>query len=129
MRARWAAGCLALLALLVMVGQVRTLGAMPLAYLTLWTGAVPPLRGWRTDVSYGVYVYAFPAQQLLALVGGARWGIGWHLVVSVATVIPFARLSWTLVERPMLRLKSMAISRPRRPWRDSITVHPTVGYL
>jgi peptidoglycan/LPS O-acetylase OafA/YrhL len=62
------------------------------------------------DVSYGVYVYAFPVQQSV-------WAV-WHPGLSPAAMFAIAApvtyllalLSWRTIERPALRLK-------RRGWR------------
>ena len=65
------------------------------------------------DVSYGVYVYAFPVQQSL----WALWGSGLRPGVMFAIAAPItyllALLSWRAIERPALRLKR----RGRRPQR------------
>lgn len=80
--------------------------ASPLiAYALLWLSTVLPSPGVvrRHDVSYGVYIYAFPVQQLLAYAGAPRLGIvGYDLVAALAT-LALATLSWRLVERPALR--------------------------
>lgn len=86
-----------------------TLTALPLAYAVLWLGSVLPLRiGARNDLSYGVYIYAFPLQQLLVVSGATSvlgyWG---YCAVSVAVTLPVAWLSWTLIERPALSLKGL----------------------
>lgn len=100
------------LAALTVTGQMRVLGALPLAYLCLWLGRVLPLHriGRRNDVSYGVYVYAYPVQLLLAVAGVAGWWQPAYIAVTLALVLPLAWASWLLVERPALRLKS------RRPF-------------
>jgi peptidoglycan/LPS O-acetylase OafA/YrhL len=87
----------------------RAVGALPLAYACVVGGAlikVPALR-LRTDLSYGVYIYAFPVQQLLVALGLAVWGVGGYFVASVAVTVPLAALSWFLVERPALNLKDV----------------------
>jgi len=58
------------------------------------------------DLSYGVYIYAFPIQQVLAAYGQL------NLATAVLAVIPFAVASWFLVERPALKLKP----GPRPAW-------------
>jgi peptidoglycan/LPS O-acetylase OafA/YrhL len=53
------------------------------------------------DYSYGMYIYAFPV--MIALGEWREWGS--HLTLAVVTALatlPFAILSWHLVERPAL---------------------------
>ncbi len=90
-----------------------TLAPLPLAYLLLWLGGVLPTRvGAKNDISYGVYIYAFPVQQLLALAGVQRFGVIPMMVASTICTIPLAWSSWVLVERPAMRLKGWR-SAPR----------------
>ena len=82
--------------------------AIPFAYGLLWLGAVLPVRlGSVNDLSYGTYIYAFPVQQLLA-VAGAHTVLGYWGFATVALLVTLvlAWLSWHLVEKPTLRLKS-----------------------
>jgi peptidoglycan/LPS O-acetylase OafA/YrhL len=101
-------------------GNVVTYSALPtvsgaalfsvfLAYPMIWLGIhLPPKRiGARNDYSYGVYVYAFPVQQLLATWGVQRWGMPVFMALSVAGTMPFAVASWWLIERHALRLKTL----------------------
>lgn len=78
-------------------------GQLPFAVLMLWLGAVLPTRiGVRNDVSYGVYIYAFPVQQLLVVFGfSALGGAEWSAVVALALTVPLAFASWRWVERPL----------------------------
>ncbi len=67
------------------------------------------------DVSYGIYVYAFPVQQSVA----AIWpGIDPLVMFAIAFPVTYglAFLSWRLVERPALALKRVVA--PRRPEPD-----------
>ena len=68
--------------------------ALPLAVLGLARPGKLP-----ADLSYGIYIYAFPVQQLLAAHGRL------NLFTAILAVLPFAAASWFLVERPALRLK------------------------
>jgi peptidoglycan/LPS O-acetylase OafA/YrhL len=93
--------------------EYSLIAAFPLAYLMIGLGALGKhsrLRV-RNDLSYGIYIYGFPVQQLLATAGAASWGVPTFAVVSIAATVPFAAASWFLVEKPVLRLKD----RPRRP--------------
>jgi peptidoglycan/LPS O-acetylase OafA/YrhL len=72
--------------------------------LPKWTRRV----GARNDISYGVYIYAFPLQQLLVVYGVGDLGYIPFLLASLACTFPVAAGSWYLVERPALKLKSRA---------------------
>jgi peptidoglycan/LPS O-acetylase OafA/YrhL len=84
--------------------------------LTLWIGRgrAPVLRPSR-DLSYGVYLYAFPLQQITASFGVRD---PWLMILLVtAPCFALAWLSWQYVERPALALKQRlgsALARPRR---------------
>ncbi|MEU8148696.1 acyltransferase [Nonomuraea sp. NPDC048901] len=55
------------------------------------------------DLSYGTYLLAFPAQQVLVQYGLRAPAL--VLLATVGIVLPLAALSWRLVERPALRLR------------------------
>ena len=57
------------------------------------------------DLSYGIYVYSYPAQQVAAYLWGPRLSPGLMLVLVAPPVYLLAFLSWRLVEAPALRLK------------------------
>ena len=61
----------------------------------------------RGDLSYGVYIYAFPVQQALVPFSNET-AIPWLTNVALAMPITFALagLSWHFVERPALSLKN-----------------------
>lgn len=101
-----AAGLAAVLAL----GANPVLAAPPIAYLMMWLGAALPLQrvGRRNDISYGMYIYAFPVQQLLVILGMARWGVVPYIGLGIACTVPLAALSWFAVERPAQRLRRAA---------------------
>ncbi|MCS6711587.1 hypothetical protein JSY14_05935 [Brachybacterium sp. EF45031] len=71
--------------------------------------------GQRNDLSYGAYLYAFPLQQLMSVVGVDRLSILLHLVLSLALTLLAAFLSWHLVERPAQQLGKRLISALRMP--------------
>lgn len=68
----------------------------------------------RGDLSYGIYLLAFPVQQTLVsqwpnLTPGMLAGMSWLLV------LPLAYASWHLVEKPALRWKQPAIHQQFKP--------------
>lgn len=83
------------LSVLLLATPVWGLG-LPVVVLALGDMRVPHLPA---DLSYGLYIYAFPIQQWLASIGAL------HLVTALAMTLPFAALSWWLVEKPALRFK------------------------
>jgi peptidoglycan/LPS O-acetylase OafA/YrhL len=72
-----------------------------LAYLP--KGRIRAFNHWG-DCSYGVYIYAFPIQQTLALLFPGMPLIA-MIALSAAITISLAALSWTLIERRALALK------------------------
>ncbi|HUO48634.1 MAG TPA: acyltransferase [Acidimicrobiales bacterium] len=85
-----------------------------LAYPVLWLGVHLPFQrvGARNDYSYGIYVYAFPVQQLLVVFGLARWGYLPFTFIAVGLTVPLAVASWWAVERNALKLKRARLRVP-----------------
>ena len=84
------------------------LACMALPYLVL-TAAWHLPRAWRgawpADYSYGIYIYAFPAQQLLVAFAPPETPWAWLCGAQLAATVLLAALSWHLVEAPALRWK------------------------
>ncbi|MFB9237285.1 acyltransferase family protein [Plantactinospora siamensis] len=114
-----AAGAGLLLAGSLWLGGLLVLGLPAYAYLLCYAAVALPRRlrriGRRRDYSYGIYIYAFPVQQTLALVGGARYGVGVFVLLSALGTAALAVPSWHFVERPALAWKDRPA--PGRPWR------------
>jgi peptidoglycan/LPS O-acetylase OafA/YrhL len=78
------------------------------AYATLWVAGLAlgvAFAVFRSvDLSYGIYIYGWPlAQFLVWRFPGISTGTMAVLSLSLAILVAFA--SWTLVEKPALRLK------------------------
>lgn len=115
-----AVGAAVLLGVGLATGTTIVLAPLAFAYLMLYLGAViPPRWAQRNDISYGVYIYAFLVQQLLATAGFQHFGVLAFIIVSVIGAVALGWLSWLLVERPAMRFK------PRRSWRPSGASTPT----
>jgi peptidoglycan/LPS O-acetylase OafA/YrhL len=69
--------------------------------LVLSAGGCVALR-LGTDLSYGMYIYSFPCQQLLFAAGVAAAGLPAYFAASLLASAGCAWLSWTFVERPAL---------------------------
>ena len=78
-----------------------------LAYAVVWFAYVPNFHWFNRagDYSYGLYIYAFPIQQTLR-----QYFEHIHpmqmFVAATAFTLMCAALSWHLIEKPALRLKS-----------------------
>lgn len=105
---------------LIVVGSFtpnyRLVAAPAIAYICLWAalqlGRFPRLV-LRNDLSYGLYLYSFPLQTALLMVGVS---LGWAglTLLSLAVTLPVAALSWFLLERPAMRLQRRTAQRVRR---------------
>lgn len=96
----WTAGLLSgMLPYIVMVAVFRAPAALRLAA--------------PADLSYGVYVYAYPVQQGVTQIAHAQ---GWPwlaaLLLSIVATTMLAAASWAWVEKPALRLKPRRRATP-----------------
>lgn len=113
-------GWLAAAAVLVVAlgyGGFIAVGMPAFVYLVLYAASRLTGRsadvGRRRDYSYGVSLYGFPVQQMLALVGfGGRYGVTAYILASVAGTMALAVPSWHLIERPANRLGRCVQPRP-----------------
>lgn len=103
---------LALLPLLSIAGVLKFGLAPVIAYacLTFSLASWPQLKN---DYSYGVYLWAFPIQQIVVALGlGTTWiaNVAWSLPFTLLTAV----LSWHLLEKPVMGFKNAlrAQSRP-----------------
>lgn len=80
------------------------------------------------DYSYGIYIYAFPVQQAVSLLG-QRHGWPWIYVLSISAAVTTiaAALSWYLVEKPALSFKHLIGKRSREsaPASDRLNIAKT----
>jgi peptidoglycan/LPS O-acetylase OafA/YrhL len=86
--------------------------ALFFAYFILIIGtskAVVDLKGY--DMSYGLYLYAFPVQQLVLYFVGYQINVGFHIGVSTVISLAFAFLSWVFIEKPFLNRKRSFVIR------------------
>ncbi|MCL3861296.1 acyltransferase [Actinotalea sp. K2] len=142
---RWwlAAVCTALLVASPLLPDYRILAGPAVAYLVIWSGGRitdPRLRLTDRDISYGLYIYAFPIQQALVIAGSAALPPLVAAVLAIALTVPLAVASWVLVERPALRLKyrrlwprawsrvRLASPQPTSSLPGTVPVRPVAGH-
>jgi peptidoglycan/LPS O-acetylase OafA/YrhL len=84
----------------------RVVAAIPLAYALIVSGALLKHRRLRlrTDLSYGVYIYAWPVQQAAVTIFSIASPYV-LLAVALPATLGVAFVSWHLIEAPALRLK------------------------
>lgn len=71
------------------------------------------------DLSYGMYIYAFPVQQLLVAYGKPFLNATELFILSLVFVFLISWVSWRYIEKPCLRLKKYL---QRKSVRSSYTV-------
>jgi peptidoglycan/LPS O-acetylase OafA/YrhL len=110
------AGLLALLSL--RFGAFAIVGVVAAAYFVLYLAARLPKRvqwiGAKNDYSYGVYIYGFLVQQVLAYFGVHKLGYIPFVLIALAISLGCAWVSWHLVEKRAMSLKNWG---PGRGWR------------
>ena len=97
----------------LLMPNYRVIAVIPLAYAVIVSGALiksERLR-LRTDVSYGVYIYGWPIQQLLVICGLGFLNPWLFSIIAGAATVPLAALSWFLVEKRAISLKSRFIRK------------------
>ena len=79
--------------------------------LSIGTGRRWRFTRWteKTDLSYGIYLYAFPVQQVIASFPSLRHA-GLNILIAPPVTAGLAWLSWHFVEKPFLRMKNLKMS-------------------
>ncbi|WP_375487807.1 acyltransferase family protein [uncultured Mycobacterium sp.] len=124
--ARWSLVAVSVVIVLAagLLPDYRVVAAVPLAYAVIVSGALIHNRRLRlrTDLSYGVYIYGFPVQQLLIICGLIKLNPLVFFVPSTIATLPLAALSWFMVEKRAMSLKA----RLKRRWAAT-ALPETVG--
>jgi peptidoglycan/LPS O-acetylase OafA/YrhL len=100
--------------LLLVTGRWDDGAGVLFSYVMIWAATALPFRkvGRSRDFSYGIYIYAFPTQQALALTHLRTGGPALFMLISAIGATALAVTSWYAVERHALRLKAIA------PWSE-----------
>lgn len=102
---------------LVVIGVIgrhaELLAPLPLTMLFLCLGSTSVITlGSSNDISYGMYVYAFPIEQTVSTFGIRNPWLMILITLPITAVV--ALISWFIVEKPALRLKNWGAPRSNR---------------
>jgi len=88
----------------------------PMVFVSFGASSFPVVRrfGRFGDLSYGIYIYAFPVQQTIIWAWGDRLPFLPSLLLALVITLVLAYFSWHYIEKPALRLKPSAPRAPRR---------------
>jgi peptidoglycan/LPS O-acetylase OafA/YrhL len=110
-----AIGCVLILVLGVRSSVAQAIYILSLPYLVLYVAIGFPVKASLSDklgdLSYGIYLFAFPLQQTVIFVLGPHAQPTSVSILATAIAMTIAALSWRFVERPALRLKGIGRAR------------------
>ncbi len=91
------------------LGYTLEIESVTIAYSVFWLAFHLPFTSFdrRGDYSYGLYIYAFPVQQLLAVLGAHHLGYVPFVFLGIVGTMMFAVPSSIYVEKPMLDRKRL----------------------
>ncbi|OQX70278.1 MAG: hypothetical protein B6A08_00150 [Sorangiineae bacterium NIC37A_2] len=123
-RPSWAFGALAVFALGAATGTGYLLFPPAMAYLVAFVGFYPglPIADFakKRDLSYGIYLYGWPVQFILAAYLGRQMNPYLFSLISLLLACLAALGSWTFVEGPALRLKRRISPSAHQPAPDQV---------
>lgn len=81
--------------------------AIPMVYIILFISIKLKSPKWiqRNDISYGIYIYAWPIQTVIAcflIVNSIHLNIFIYIIICMILTSGFATISWFLIEKPIL---------------------------
>ena len=100
-RATWFVGAMSFAIALTALRHFELAWPPTLAFILLYLGRIPTFHRWERlgDFSYGIYIYAFPIQQCLALAGVQHRGWAVFTMASLVASALAGLLSWHLLEK------------------------------
>jgi peptidoglycan/LPS O-acetylase OafA/YrhL len=114
----WKLFVLALISLIyvVIIDQFALIASLSFTYITIYLAAVLPIRNLSKkigDWSYGIYIYSWPIQNLLFLLGVAKLGLWPYTFISIVVSCGAGWLSWNFIEKRFLvRHRNLASEKP-----------------
>lgn len=98
-----------------------------LSYLVMYLSSIKGFLnsfGNNGDLSYGIYIYSFPIQQMIVVFWGSSLEVYQQILLAYALAVPLAWLSWNFVEKPILKYKTLLKKQP-----DSLVVEQVPAQL
>jgi peptidoglycan/LPS O-acetylase OafA/YrhL len=88
---------------------------LTLPYILFWLAFKLPFTNFDKygDFSYGLYIYAFPIQQMLSFFGLNTKGFNIYFILSLLMSMIPSVLSYHIIEKPFLKLKTIQIKQIR----------------
>jgi peptidoglycan/LPS O-acetylase OafA/YrhL len=91
-------------------------GSYVVIYLALSPSVHLPNVAKHGDLSYGIYIYAFPVQQIVSSLLGEHAAWQWNAAISMPVVLGLAFLSWHYVEKVALSFKGSRVRVAASAW-------------
>ncbi|HEY3353466.1 MAG TPA: acyltransferase [Polyangia bacterium] len=90
-------------------GFYRLAGPVAISYSVFWLALRLPFSFWDRpgDFSYGLYLFAFPVQQTLAVYGVQKRGVVLYFAASMVLATALAVVCHYAIEKPALALKHL----------------------
>jgi peptidoglycan/LPS O-acetylase OafA/YrhL len=106
--------CMVMLALAIIGTKffeifIAIFGAYLLFYFVFSKKVKLPDTAKFGDLSYGIYLFGWPVQQLVMVYLGHKLNFWGTLSVSLLFLVPIAFASWHLIEKPALALKNKSL--------------------
>jgi peptidoglycan/LPS O-acetylase OafA/YrhL len=80
----------------------------------------------RFDLSYGIYITAWPITQILvAQAPGLPFGVMLALIIAASLILAFA--SWVLIEKPVMGFREHIIAAYERTFAGWQQSHPAIA--
>ncbi|MBN9432240.1 MAG: acyltransferase [Bosea sp.] len=107
-----ALACAVVAFVLMSIPYAKPFSVIPVGYLTVWLGLLNPRKIpllFSGDYSYGLYLFAFPIQQVVASVPALA---SWYTIFLIAAPagLLYAAFSWHFVEKPVLERRKSAVA-------------------
>ncbi|MBC7761029.1 MAG: acyltransferase [Candidatus Saccharibacteria bacterium] len=111
-------------------GGFSVVGTAAGAYFIMYLGARLPRVlqrvGAKNDYSYGVYIYGFLVEQVLAHVGWYKLGYFPYTIIALIISLGCAWLSWHVIEKRAMALKDWG---PGKGWKYWLSRGETIRNL